>query len=351
MIDNETELARLLVRLQSADWIALDTEADSLHSFPEKLCLLQVSAAGIDELIDPLAGLDLSGLLKLFKAHELILHGADYDLRLLRRSCGFVPQAVFDTMLAARLLGLQVFGLTDLVASYLGVKLEKGPQKANWAMRPLTARMETYARNDTRYLKPLADILRRELVLKGRLEWHRQACEALVKDCATPRPRDPDLVWRVKGSDKLSRKSLGVLRELWHWREREATAANKPPYFILSHELLTKIAQHASLAGLDALLPRHLSFRRREGVAAAVVRGLALAPHDQPSFLRPVNRRISEAEQRRFRELRQKRDRRATELGLDPTLIASRATLLELAHEWELHSKKLLGWQRQLLSP
>src|SRR5258708_13294972 len=97
------------------------------------------------------------------------MHGADYDLRLLLKHHEFVPSAIFDTMLAARLLGLRQFGLSHLVELLLGVKLEKGAQKANWALRPLTERMERYARNDTHYLKPLSDRLKTDLNANGRL--------------------------------------------------------------------------------------------------------------------------------------------------------------------------------------
>src|SRR5580765_7738674 len=141
--------------LHQADWI----EADSLHAYPEKLCLLQISIAGEDELLDPLSSMDMRPALEILRQRELIIHGADYDLRLLRKCCDFVPSAIVDTMLASRLLGGREFGLTHLVSKYLGVPLEKGPQKANWARRPLTPRMEVYARHDPRYLKPLADLL------------------------------------------------------------------------------------------------------------------------------------------------------------------------------------------------
>ena len=167
MIDSEQKLASYLPVLRAAHWVAVDTEADSLHAYPEKVCLIQISTASGDRLVDPLAGLDLDPLLEALSGHELIMHGADYDLRLLRKHHEFVPSAIFDTMLAARLLGLRQFGLGHLVEKYLGVKLEKGPQKANWALRPLTERMERYARNDTHYLKPLADRLKPELEAKG----------------------------------------------------------------------------------------------------------------------------------------------------------------------------------------
>ena len=138
MIDTEQGLAAFLPTIRAAEWIAVDTEADSLHAYPEKVCLIQISTADGDRLIDPLAGFKLDSLLDALDAHELIMHGADYDLRLLRKHHEFVPCAIFDTMLAARLLGQRQFGLQSLVETYLGVKLEKGSQKANWARRPIT---------------------------------------------------------------------------------------------------------------------------------------------------------------------------------------------------------------------
>ncbi|MGH7988991.1 MAG: ribonuclease D, partial [Limisphaerales bacterium] len=175
MIDTDAKLAALLPALKSAAWLAVDTEADSLHAYPEKVCLVQISIAGGNELVDPLAQMNLDPLFGVFNAHELIFHAADYDLRLLEKHHKFIPSAIFDTMLAARLLGERQFGLSALVEKFLGVKLDKGSQKADWARRPLTEKMEIYARNDTYYLKPLADKLKSELAAKNRLAWHQES--------------------------------------------------------------------------------------------------------------------------------------------------------------------------------
>lgn len=348
VIDTNQRLSAVLPQLQAADWIALDTEADSLHAYPEKLCLIQISLSGADLLIDPLSSLELAPFWQVLRTHELILHGADYDLRLLKKHCDFQPSAIFDTMLASRLLGNREFGLTRLVAEHLGRVLEKGPQKANWAQRPLTERMEAYARNDTHYLKPLADILKKQLLEKGRLTWHQESCARLIADCALPRPTDPDAVWRVKGSHRLGPVALGVLSELWHWREAEAIAANKPPYFVLPPETMVEaaLAAEASRPSKD-LLPRHLSSRRREGILQAIARGLAL--QKPPDVRRSRAYRQTEAEKKRMQELEKRRDKRAAELGLDPTIIASRATLVSLAQNWDEHHGDLMPWQRQLL--
>jgi ribonuclease D len=348
VIDTEEKLEGLLPALRAAPWIALDTEADSLHAYPEKLCLLQVSSEGVEALVDPLAKLNPGSLLKIFHDHQLIMHGADYDLRLLRKAFDFKPTAIFDTMLAARLVGCREFGLGNLVHKYLGVKLEKGPQKADWARRPLTPRMEEYARNDTRFLKPLADILRTELDDKGRLEWHQEACRRLIEDCSIVRTPDPDMVWRVKGSFHLGPHALAVLRELWHWREKEAVAANKPPYFILQPDTMLTISI-AAVEGkpFESHIPKRFSPRRQTTLVKAVQKGLNSS--DKPQVLRTAHYRQSAEEKRRYHELEKKRNKRAHDLGIDPTIIASRAELVQLARNGESEENGLMGWQSELL--
>jgi len=348
MIDSDHKLAAGLPRLKAADWIALDTEADSLHAYPEKLCLIQISVPDGDLLLDPLANMNLHPVLQILKRHELILHGADYDLRLLRRRFEFAPSAIFDTMLASRLLGVREFGLTHLVWKFLGARLEKGPQKANWGRRPLTERMAAYARNDTHYLKPLADLLRQQLKDKGRLAWHQESCARLIADTAQSRPPDPELAWRVKGSHHLEPAALAVLRELWHWREKEALRANKPPFFILSPEAMVHLAKTAAESvSVHHILPRHLSSHRQEGVLGAIARGLRTQTLPSKA-VRQSSYRQTEAERRRMHELQKVRNHRAAELGLDPTLIASRAMLVLLARDWDTHAKELMKWQREL---
>ena len=351
MIDTEQRLAAFLPVLQAATWVAVDTEADSLHAYPEKVCLVQISTASGDRLIDPLARLNLDPLLRALSGHELIMHGADYDLRLLRKHHEFVPRAIFDTMLAARLLGVRQFGLSHLVERYLKVKLEKGAQKANWALRPLTPRMEVYARNDTHYLKPLADRLRSELEAAGRLAWHQESCARLIADSAHQRPADTDSVWRLKGSHLLGRPALAVLRELWWWREAEAIAANKPPFFVMSHQALVNIAGAAAGSQpFEPFLPKHFSDRRRGGLTKAVAHGLSLSPERHPRIVRNTSRRPSEGERHRFDELQKRRDAHGAALGIDPTLIASRGMLSDLAHDRDKHHGELMDWQRALLT-
>jgi len=350
VISTDANLEELSTRIKAAPWVCLDTEADSLHAYPEKICLVQVTTPDGDELVDPLAAVDLKILLDALSGQELIMHGSDYDLRLFRKHHNFVPSRIFDTMLASRLLGIAQFGLTNLVEQFLGVKLDKGPQKADWAKRPLTERMEAYARNDTHYLKPISERLLSELEAKGRLEWQRQSCERLIQECAEPKVNDPDNVWRIKGSNRLTPAGLAVLREIWQWRESEAINGNKPPFFILRHESLIEIAA-AAAAGRDfrSFIPPKYSSRRFTALSKAIEQGLALPASEQPQPIRHVSKRVTEGEKRKVDEIQKRRDARAVELGIDPTLIASRATMVQLAANWDKHEAGLMPWQRDLL--
>jgi ribonuclease D len=350
VIDTEEKLAAFLPKLRAASWVAVDTEADSLHAYPEKVCLIQISTAHGEDLIDPLARININPLLDALNAHEIIMHGADYDLRLLEKHHQFTPSAIFDTMLAARLLGEQQFGLGSLVEKFLGVKLDKGPQKADWAQRPLTERMETYARNDTHHLKPLADRLKSALEAKGRLAWHQESCTRLIAECSQLPVADTDFVWRIKGSHTLGRPALAVLREIWRWREDEAILANRPPFFILSHDKAVDIAAAAAAHHpVENLLPPRMSPRRRDTLLDAVKVGLAIPVGQHPEVIRQKFHRPNEAEFRRFRELEKHRNAHAHKLGIDPTLIASKATLGDLSRDWDKHAPELMNWQRELL--
>ena len=164
---------------------------------------------------------------------------------------------------------------------------------------------------------------------------------------------DLDSIWRVRGSSRLGRPALAVLRELWQWREREAIAANRPPFFILTHEKLVAIAAAAAAhRPVEPLLPSRLagSPRSRDGLAGAIRSGLQLSADRHPEFLRPKGHRPTEAEMRRYRELEKRRNTHSHKLGIDPTLIASRATLGELARDWDRHAPGLMNWQRELLA-
>lgn len=350
MINTVPALAEFLQRIDAAESIAIDTEADSLHCYFEKLCLIQISAAHEDALIDPLARMPLEPLFQVLAPKELVLHGADYDLRLLRR-VGFAgPVSIFDTMIAARLTGHTEFSLAALLLKYFGVTLAKASQKANWAMRPLSPAMTRYAVNDTHYLMPLAGNLTGQLRAFDRWEWFRQSCERAMASAKIDRDRDRENAWRITGSSELRDRAAAILRALWLWRDAEAQAADKPPFHILQNEKLIEAAQRFD-RGESVTVP-HLSSSRRRRFFAAAEAALGSSPEMWPKPLRRPRPRITPEQERRFSQLKTRRDHAATALRLDASLIAPKATLENIAADPQNAPERLLlPWQRVLLEP
>lgn len=347
MITTDEQLAEILPRLRDVARVAVDTEADSLHCYFEKLCLIQLTVAEEDFLVDPLAHVDLQPLCAALAEKEIILQGMDFDLRLLRRTLGFTSREVFDTVIAARLLGLREFSLAALVQQYFGVTLAKGSQKANWARRPLPRVMAEYAKNDTHFLLPLAAQMETQLAECGRTEWFRQSCRRALEQAAVERERDPDQSWRIAGSGTLPPRTNAVLRALWRWRDQEAQRGDRPAFHILQNSALLQSAERF-VAG-EAPDYRHFSDRRRHDFKAAAEAALALPDSEWPQRPPRVHRpRINNVE-KRVEELKQRRDKHATELALDPSFIASRGALESIAADESRSGEILVGWQRDLL--
>src|SRR6266436_3063656 len=348
VIASVSQLAELLPEIESVDRVAIDTEADSLHCYREKLCLLQVSLPRRDYIVDPLADVDLAPLGTALERKEIVLHGADFDLRLLRRGLNFAAQRIFDTVIAARLLGIREFSLAALIKRYFDVELGKGSQKANWARRPLSARMLEYAMNDTHYLLPLVERLESQLKQFHRIDWLQQSCQRAVEQAAVERARDKDELWRIRGSGLLRGRAAAVLRALWQWREKEAEAADRPPFHILqNHELLNAAVSFASEKLPDY---RHFSSRRRQAFREAAQNALQLSEEEWPVSLRRFGTRPSAGMMARTEELRRQRDRGARELDLEPSFIASRSTLEAIAVDETCATTLLVPWQRAVLA-
>lgn len=344
MISSQEQLGEFAARLSKHPVIGLDTEADSLHCYKEKVCLVQVSSPEGGWLIDPLSGVDLSAFYASLSRHRIIIHGADYDLRLLARHGSFHADDIFDTSIAARFLGLEQIGYGALVLQFFGVTLNKSSQRANWGRRPLPPIMEEYALNDVRYLLPLGEILESRLRELGRWEWYLQSRDHMVRNAREPRERDLDNAWRISGSSKLHPREAAVLRALWHWRESEAEAWDRPTFHVISNDRLLDTARDA-VAGRQVQagrMPPPRFARMKEAIRSA----LDLPDDEWPVFERERKARPSGAACRRFEQLREQRDRTARELRIDPALIASRTALMGVASE---DGTTLLPWQRALL--
>jgi ribonuclease D len=380
VIASERQLADLIRQIQTADRVALDTEADSLHSYREKLCLLQIStppavilsnvegsrgtASNValpgsspslgmtvqsvcDFIVDPLSDLDLEPLRQALEPREIVLHAADYDLRMLRRGLNFTASRIFDTVIAVRLLGIREFSLGALVKRFFGVELHKHSQKANWALRPLPPRMLKYAADDVHYLLPLAAKLEEDLERVHRRDWFQQSCERAIELAATERERIQDELWRIAGAGALDPHTGAVLRALWQWRETEAELADRPPFHILqNHELLKAAESFASGRVPDY---KHFSARRRQTFREAAKIALQSPQSDWPVMRRRSGSRPTEEMRRRADQLRERRDKAAAQLGLEPSFIASRGALEAIAADSARATALLVSWQRELI--
>jgi ribonuclease D len=393
VIASEHELADLIRQIQAADRVALDTEADSLHSYREKLCLIQISAPsavilsnvegsrgtaskvalpdgkpglaasgdcvaaspspGItvqsvcDFIVDPLSNLGLEPLRHVLESREIVLHAADYDLRMLRRGLNFAASKIFDTVVAARLLGIREFSLGALVKRFFGVELHKHSQKANWALRPLPSRMLKYAMDDVHYLLPLAAILEEELERVHRRDWFRQSCERAIELAAAQRERMQDELWRIGGAGALDPHTGAVLRALWEWREAEAEMVDRPPFHILQNRELLNAAE----SFISGHVPdyKHFSARRRQTFQEAAKIGLQSPQSEWPVMRRRSGSRPTPEMRRRADQLRERRDKAAVQLGLERSFIASRGALEAIAADPARATVLLVPWQRGLI--
>ena len=291
VIEDNHQLAQLCAELVSETALALDLEADSMHHYREKVCLLQLSNRRENWLIDPLQVTDLTPLGGLLARQELltVLHGGDYDIRSLHRDFGIVVNRMFDTMVAAQFTGATEFGLAALLREHFSIELDKRFQKADWSKRPLTPEMANYAAHDTAHLLELADRLEERLEQLGRRAWVAEECALLVGNRVTEKGNGP-LFLNCKGAGKLRPRNLAVLEALLQFRDQQARETDRPAFKVIPVDALLKIAEDLPAAVRDmngiAGLTARLLGRYGEQLLAAVQEGLAVTEADLPRFPR-----------------------------------------------------------------
>ena len=357
LLDQPGSLGPLLDALEKVDEVSLDTEADNMYHYKTRVCLLQFLVDGEVFLVDVLApGLKLDALWTVLAKKHLIMHGSDFDLRLLHDLCRFTPHSLFDTMLAAQLLGLERIGLASLLEQHFAVAVDKSGQKANWSQRPITPKLLNYAALDVWHLPALRDILRRELKKLGRLDWLDQQCRAQIAsglDGFAP-PTEND--WRIGRSDRLRGPGLAVLHAVWHWREAQAQRLDTPPFKVCGNALVLKIAEAAEDGqAADAILSQVHLGRRHDRIFPSLARALHEGITRDPKSLPrrpgrdPNHLSLTQSEVEFQERIRADRDRVAKKLEIEPTLIANRAQLAQIARRPENLSQLLLPWQADLL--
>jgi ribonuclease D len=337
--DPAQDLGAMFDAISAEPRVALDTESDPYHRYYEKVCLLQLSTPAEDIVFDPLALGFPAPLRGLFedRARMFVLHGADYDVRSLRRSFDVALGKIFDTLIAASLLGKKQLGLKALLETELGVVIDKSEQRSDWGQRPLSDKQLAYARQDTMHLLELAQKLEDQLSEKGRMSWMEEECELLRSKPATVREPDPDAHLKIKGARQLGEIARRALKAAFLHREAIAQKEDKPPFRIARNEQLLLLA-HAIEKDRDVTLARLRKMRflpramERETLAVALDR--ALSEPEAPVVVEGKPRSAGKPDadtKRRLDQLRAARLVWARDLGIDPGFLIAQSVLERLA--------------------
>ena len=335
-LDTDAAVGQWLASIRKSAILALDTEGASFHRFVDRIYLLQLSTRDDHAIIDPLpisAPAALGEIVQDPKV-EIVFHDADYDLRLLRQDYGWQIRNVFDTRIAAQLLGLKAFGLAALLERSFGLKLDKKHQRADWSMRPLTADMLDYAAQDTMHLLGLRDILHDELKQKGRLEWAQEEFLRL-ENIGWGQEEPGQAFLKVKGARDLTRRELAIFKELFDWRDVAALKLDRATFRVVSNEVLFDAVKTAPTSK-DALgrikgMPRGILERAADEILAAIERGQAVPEEDLPRFPKSARWDRDPDFDHKVGALKAVRDAAASRLDLDPGVLCSRDRMEQLA--------------------
>ena len=358
ILTQTSEIEVLAAELAKDDVIGVDLEADALHNYQEKVCLMQFTGSQRTVLVDPLSA-DLTSLGPVLAdpAIRKIFHAGDYDLRCLRRDFGFIVNGLFDTMISAQFCGEEKIGLADVLGKYFNVSLDKKYQKADWSLRPLPPEMAHYAAEDTRHLHKLAELLEDKLRALGRLDWVAEEC-SLLEQVGFAENGGPKFL-RFKGAGTLDRRQLALLEELLQWRDEEAQRRNTPLFKIMGNKGLLELARSGpetlqGMSGIEGLSPRQVE-RYGTKLLQALVRGQEVPAEELPVYPRQPRRDKDPEAEKRFKKLKQWRLDKASELQLDPGVLINNAMLETIARidpetDRELcEIETLKNWQKQIL--
>ena len=332
MVDQPQKLDAVARELSGARIIAVDTESNSLYAYQERVCLIQFSTREKDYLVDTLALDDLSPLGPIFNSETIlkVFHAAEYDLICLFRDYGFRFNFLFDTMIAARILGYQQVGYGSLLEKYFGVEMNKKFQRANWGNRPLKAEMLEYARLDSHFLIPLQEHLRKELEDAGLWELALEDFRRLTQGIEDTTSTSDEDFWKLRGARDLSPEKAAVLKSLYLFREEQAAAQDRPPFKVISNQALVEIAQvcpnHKEELYILQSLSERLADRYAKKIMQAIREGKQAAPIRPPHHKRPENSVLS-----RIDALRQWRKVTGEELGVPSDVVLPRDVLNRIA--------------------
>jgi len=347
MIETTEHLGEYLASLKG-DFRAMDLEGDSLYRYDESISLIQFTDGQNHQLIDPLAIEDLQPLKDYLATAELWMHGADYDILMMRKKLDVVPPVIWDTQIGARLLGVEKFGYANLVEYYQGAEISKSSQKADWSKRPLTEVMKKYAINDVYFLKPIVEQILSGLHEEGRYDWFVQSCH-WARSKVIERPLEKEDPWRIPGSGKMNPRALAYLRSLWYWRDKQAMEWDRPTFMVCGNkQLITWVNEIMENRIVE--LPKHFRPSRNKAFFVAVNEAKELSDEHLPARVKTRVKRIKDqAFEDQVSALSEKRNEIASELKIDSSLLISRATIEAIAANEVEPVDVLMKWQIELM--
>ena len=337
LVDRDSALQELLAAACRVPIIGVDTESNSLYAYYHQVCLIQISLPGADYVVDPLA-IDVAPLGQLFAdpSCQKIFHAAENDILGLKRDYRFTFANLFDTMLAARIMGWPQAGLAGILAEKFGVTLDKSLQRANWGQRPLQPELLAYAKLDTHYLLPLRALQEQALKACGRWEEAQEAFERVSTAAWTDKAFDPNGFWNIAGARDLTPYELAVLQTLYQYREDQARREDRPPFKVLDQHTLLALSRARPETMPDLARVRgmtsHQVRRYGSGLLEAVRRGNN-APPPMPPRRPEGNGRPDSRTVERYDALRAWRGQRARQRGVDPDIILTNDQLMAIARQ------------------
>ncbi len=274
-IDNEADLIKLCKQLSASDWLAVDTEFERVQTYYPELCLIQVANAEVAAIIDPIAIANLDSFFELLYDASItkVFHSAHQDLEIFFHLKGAVPAPIFDTQIAAPLLGYaEQIGYAKLVQQTTGVELGKAYTRSDWKARPLKKGQLEYAINDAIYLATIYVDFMKKLEELDRTSWLDKEFSSLGN--IEKYEPDPDKLWKkIRESKKLKGEKLAALQKLAAWRELTARKENKPRNWLLKDEAIVDMAQHLpeDKQALSAIRTLHERFVAKHGEALLAI--------------------------------------------------------------------------------
>jgi len=322
-VTTDKDLAQVCLKLESCEIIGVDLEADSMHCFSEKICLIQIAGPNRAWLVDPFLIHDFSPFARILENPEIIkvFHGSDFDVRSLDRELSVEIENLFDTEIACRFLNIKERGLGALLKSFFNIDVDKKYQKVDWSKRPLKEEMIEYSVGDVATLVALHDLLKGRLEDIGRLAWAEEEfdLQARVKyESNHSRP----LFRRFKGAGKLDNRSLAVLEYLLEVRLSQAEKKDLPPFKIMSNQSIMGMVQHRP-ASVEAVLKHRTLSPKQAGMygklcVRAIETALALPHRELPSYPRTRMPRKTPQVLGRIDALKKMREAASQALAMEP---------------------------------